>query len=92
MFRIGGDEFAVISQGNDYAAIDELIARMRAHNLEAIETGGVTIACGMAKHAGEASMAPVFERADQSMYEDKSWLKAEKETKTGTRMAGIYEH
>ena len=92
VFRIGGDEFAVISQGNDYAAIDELIARMRAHNLEAIETGGVTIACGMAKHAGEASMAPVFERADQSMYEDKSWLKAEKETKTGTRMAGIYEH
>jgi diguanylate cyclase (GGDEF)-like protein len=92
VFRIGGDEFAVISQGNDYAAIDELIARMRAHNLEAMETGGVTIACGMAKHAGEASMAPVFERADQSMYEDKSWLKAEKETKTGTRMAGIYEH
>jgi len=32
-------------------------------------------ACGMAKYENDASVAPVFERADQKMYENKSDLK-----------------
>jgi diguanylate cyclase (GGDEF)-like protein len=78
VFRIGGDEFAVISRGDDYARMDELIERMNRHNEEAIKDGGVVIACGMAKYQGEDSVAPVFERADQSMYENKSALKAKR--------------
>jgi GGDEF domain-containing protein len=43
--------------------------------MEAVRTGGVVIACGMAKYEGDAAVAQVFERADQRMYENKSELK-----------------
>ncbi len=76
VFRIGGDEFAVISQGSDYACIDELVGKMRDHNMEASHTGGITIACGMARFEDDACVASVYERADQSMYEDKKISKA----------------
>ncbi len=76
VFRVGGDEFAVIAQGNDYACIDALIDRVRAYNAEAQRGGGIVIACGMAKRADDPSVAAVFERADQNMYEDKNRLKA----------------
>ena len=76
VFRIGGDEFAVIAQGSDYADIETLIQRVYAQNTRAKHGGGIVIACGMAKYEGDASVAPVFERADQKMYENKSSLKA----------------
>ena len=76
VFRIGGDEFAVISQGADYACIEELIGRVRDHNTEAVRTGKVVIACGMAKYANDGCVAAVFERADLNMYENKSRLKS----------------
>ena len=75
VFRIGGDEFAVIAQGDDYIGIDALMRQMAAHNMEASRTGGIVIACGMARHNSEGCVAPVFERADQNMYENKSDLK-----------------
>ncbi|MBR4474708.1 MAG: amino acid permease [Oscillospiraceae bacterium] len=76
VFRVGGDEFAVISQGNDYQYIDQLLAKVKEYNAEAAKTGGVVIACGMARFENDSSVAAVFERADQNMYEDKSRLKA----------------
>lgn len=75
VFRIGGDEFAVISQGRDYSCIEELTGRMNDRNAEALQSGGIVIACGMAKRENDASVAPVFERADQNMYENKCSLK-----------------
>jgi diguanylate cyclase (GGDEF)-like protein len=75
VFRLGGDEFAVIAQGSDYACIEDLVEQMRARNAEAKESGGIVIACGMAKREDDTSVAPVFERADQNMYEDKNRLK-----------------
>ena len=75
VFRIGGDEFAVISQGEDLAHIEELVGRMGDHNSEALRTGGIVIACGMAKYEDDLHVAPVFERADQRMYENKNNLK-----------------
>ena len=78
VFRVGGDEFAIIAQGRDYGRIEELIGRMRDQNALARQTGGIVIACGMAKRENDASVAPVFERADQNMYENKSRLKAER--------------
>lgn len=75
VFRIGGDEFAVISQGSDYMHIGELIGQVLDHNAEAQRKGGVIIACGMAKRDKDASVASVFERADREMYENKSKLK-----------------
>ena len=77
VFRIGGDEFAAISRGDDYAHIDELCRTVDRHNAEASRTGGIVIACGMARYENDGSVAPVFERADQRMYENKSALKSE---------------
>lgn len=75
VFRVGGDEFTVIAQGEDYARIDELVGQMNSRNEEALRTGGIVIACGMAKREKDESVAPVFERADQMMYENKNNLK-----------------
>ena len=75
VFRVGGDEFVVISRGEDYEHIEELVAAMRDHNEEALQNGGIIIACGMARHEDEETVAPVFERADERMYENKSDLK-----------------
>jgi diguanylate cyclase (GGDEF)-like protein len=76
VFRIGGDEFAIIAQGSDYNNIDELMNQVHEHNMQARNSGGIVIACGMAKHENEDSVAPVFERADQNMYDNKSDLKS----------------
>ncbi len=78
VFRVGGDEFALIVQGRDYARIDELIGKVAEHNAAAKKNGSVVIACGMAKYKNEASVAHVFEKADQSMYENKNALKSAK--------------
>ena len=57
-------------------SFDALVERVRARNAEARRDGGIVIACGMAKYGDETGVAAVFERADRSMYEDKSRLKA----------------
>ncbi|MCR5331380.1 MAG: diguanylate cyclase [Lachnospiraceae bacterium] len=76
VFRVGGDEFAVVAQGEDYAVIDELIDRVANHNKEASENGGIVIACGMSRFEKEDDcVAKVFERADRKMYEGKNILK-----------------
>ena len=76
VFRVGGDEFAVIAQGKDYARIEELLEIMSQYNAEAYRTGGILIACGMARFEDDECVASVFERADHSMYENKKSLKA----------------
>ncbi len=76
VYRIGGDEFAVISQGRDYEKIKELIGKIHNHNMDVKRNGGVIIACGMAPLEDDPCVAAVFERADQNMYENKKELKA----------------
>ena len=75
VFRVGGDEFAVISQGHDFDHMDELMARMRRSNARNEAHGGAVIASGMARYDHDSSVAAVFERADRKMYEDKKMLK-----------------
>lgn len=75
VYRVGGDEFAVIAQGRDYADIDALMGRMNEHNAEAKGTEGIVIACGMARCGDDASVAQVYERADRNMYQNKTRLK-----------------
>jgi len=79
VFRIGGDEFAVIAQGEDYACIEALLVKVHEHNAVAARTGGVVIACGMSRYINDACVATVFERADQNMYENKNELKSGKD-------------
>ena len=76
VFRVGGDEFAVISQGKDYANIEALLDTVREHNDRAVRSGGIVIACGMSRFENDDCVAAVFERADRSMYENKNALKS----------------
>ena len=75
VFRVGGDEFAVVAQGEDFNSIDALVESIQMHNEEASKNGGIVIACGMAKCEKGKYVAEVFERADTRMYENKSALK-----------------
>jgi diguanylate cyclase (GGDEF)-like protein len=77
VFRVGGDEFAVIAQGSDYTCLDRRLEAMRDHNTAARRSGGIVIACGMARFEEDTCVAAVFERADHAMYEDKRRLKAQ---------------
>ena len=77
IFRIGGDEFAVIAQGEDYLRREELMEQMAAYNASAAGKGQVVIACGMAVCEGDTCTATVFERADHNMYRNKTQLKGE---------------
>ena len=76
VFRVGGDEFAVISQGSDYERIEELLAKVDNYNAEAARNAGTVVACGMSKFEDDPCVAAVFERADRSMYENKNMLKS----------------
>ncbi|MBQ7671209.1 MAG: GGDEF domain-containing protein [Clostridia bacterium] len=75
VFRIGGDEFAVIAQGQDYDNIDALVEEIAEANRVNGAEGKVIVACGMAKYNGERSVSGVFERADAQMYKNKKELK-----------------
>ena len=77
VFRVGGDEFAVISRGDDLEHIDDLTGIIARQNEEAPRTGGIVIACGVARYeeGKDTCVASVFERADQIMYENKNRLK-----------------
>ena len=75
VFRVGGDEFTVISEGEDYAHIDELMERLHASNEINALTGDTIVASGMARYDGDRSVQAVFERADSKMYKEKKRLK-----------------
>ena len=55
-----------------------LLQQMQQHNLKSKEAGDVIVAAGMSDYVpGEdATIAAVFERADNLMYQNKSELKA----------------
>ncbi len=78
VFRIGGDEFAVIVRGEDYKCIDQLAGSIEAQNREAVLNGSVVVACGMARFEDDDSVMTVFKRADKNMYDNKMLLKSNK--------------
>ncbi|MBO4452863.1 MAG: EAL domain-containing protein [Clostridia bacterium] len=75
VFRVGGDEFAVIVQGKDYERIETLLEKVNKHNSEASRSGGIVIACGYARFDNDECVATVFDRADRNMYDNKNVLK-----------------
>ena len=72
VYRIGGDEFAVICQGQDYRNINQLVEKMNAKNKEDIE---VQIAFGMARYREGQTVENVIQVADNLMYRHKAALK-----------------
>ena len=64
VFRVAGDQFAVIAQGHDYDCIDALVGTLAQLNRQNAETDGPVILCGMARYDGSGNVTSVFERAD----------------------------
>jgi diguanylate cyclase (GGDEF)-like protein len=83
VFRVGGDEFAVIVQGRGYKNIDKLMKLMEEKNEENIRQGRVVVAAGMSAFHNDPGVASVFERADAAMYENKVRLKIKKKELMG---------
>ena len=80
VYRIGGDEFAVILRGRDFDNRVELAGRMHESNCVNCQNGGVVIAVGLADFNPETdkSLEAVFKRADVAMYQQKKEMKRKK--------------
>ena len=77
VFRIGGDEFAVILIGADFFDREKIISKFRkiaSHNKKA---GRAVVSSGFADFvfSTDLKVCDVFERADDKMYENKKKLK-----------------
>ena len=72
VFRIGGDEFAIICLGKDYKNADLLAKRMDALNRS---DSNIQIAFAMARYREGQSVESVAETADHQMYKYKVALK-----------------
>ncbi len=81
VYRIGGDEFAVILRGNDYSDRINLFALFKRQVEENLRIGeGAVIAAGMTefRKLEDKNLGDMFIRADESMYDNKARLKEEK--------------
>lgn len=74
VYRIGGDEFTVVLQGNDYALREELMRGCEAR----LQSSGLSLARGIGIYdpSRDKSVENVFIRADAAMYENKKIMKA----------------
>ena len=79
VFRIGGDEFAVVLTGRDFDLRRELVESMNESALESLSAGNSPVlAVGYSEYMPgyDKSTEDVFGRADSAMYEHKKMLKS----------------
>ena len=78
VFRVGGDEFAVILRDKEYNDRNDLVAAFKRQIEDNVRIGsGPVVALGLADYmpSNDSSVEEVFKRADSRMYEDKARLK-----------------
>lgn len=82
VFRMGGDEFAVLLKGEDFENLDELLLELDALSRESslIVDGAeipISIACAAEKFnpSFDVCVEDVYDRADKKMYENKERIK-----------------
>lgn len=78
IFRIGGDEFVAILDGQDYLNRSELLKELKKESFANKQSrSGPVVACGMADYNPEtdSDYNCVFKRADQMMYQNKKEIK-----------------
>ncbi len=78
VFRTGGDEFVVILTGRDYEERNYIMRRLHEKSAENIGLGQVVVAGGLSEFVPreDSSLAQVFGRADELMYQEKAALKS----------------
>lgn len=78
VFRIGGDEFIAILEGEDYKERGVLVTLFNDKVENNIRGGGVVVSSGMSTYdpGSDKCFDDIFQRADKKMYEQKSRLKA----------------
>ncbi|MCR5627252.1 MAG: GGDEF domain-containing protein [Lachnospiraceae bacterium] len=87
VFRIGGDEFAIILKNNDYEIVDQLVVEFKGElerlgkdkNLKPWERISAAIGYALYDPNIDSSIEDVFERADAEMYKCKVDMKATRE-------------
>ena len=77
VYRIGGDEFAVILLGADYFDREKIFSKFKKAVSRNRKEGNVVVASGYAdfQFASDKCVADAFERADEKMYDNKKKLK-----------------
>ena len=77
IYRIGGDEFAIILEEKDYDVCDDLIDIITKKNLNNIKQNSkFVVSIGMAKYNKDIKcLNDLFKIADKSMYDNKKYLK-----------------
>ena len=77
VFRIGGDEFTVILEGDGFDSMDKAIEEMNRKVEDNIKTNEVVVSIGHSTFKeGDRTLRDIFERADKLMYERKQKLKS----------------
>ncbi|HBZ53152.1 MAG TPA: hypothetical protein DEO82_05205 [Eubacterium sp.] len=78
VFRVGGDEFVAVLEGEDYRNRDELLEVFETQIEENLHCKDFVIASGLAvfRPGDDDCYRVVFERADQKMYDRKVSLKS----------------
>ena len=78
VFRIGGDEFVAILEGDDYSNQDELLEHFEKQVLVNLEHSKPVVSFGCARFNSQQhkSFRAVFEQADAAMYREKTLLKS----------------
>ena len=78
VFRVGGDEFAVVMMDKDFIDRENILNTFRKHIEENIRIGhGPVIASGISEYKFNAdnTVEEIYQRADRRMYENKAQLK-----------------
>lgn len=92
VYRVGGDEFAVILEGADYMnyiqLLDNFQAAIEEYNLNNHKDSRLSIARGIAVYNSEIDLvfSNVFKRADDAMYQNKADMKQKRATEKAAEM------
>ncbi len=94
VYRVGGDEFAVVLSGRDYEQRLQLLEMLRRESeANGRSRSGPMVASGLAVFDPErdSGVDSVYDRADRMMYENKSEMKAGKLMEGFRKMDAIEE-
>ena len=74
IFRIGGEEFAILLETSDVSKalqiVEQLRQKVERHKFKSVQEK-VTISIGIAKYSGKESLERLYQRADRALYEAK---------------------